>query len=521
MENNRPKTNAAGLVLSFFLQLLCALIGAASVFALCAWTTFSYYFEVASVTDPYITRYAMLHVDSGMAALTDRLAVAGFAGAALAVVIGVLLIFLAGRNVRTEEGGVYLCWCDRIWTELHLAFIAIACVGAAGTVVTLPRLLAAEDFLHTGMYVPMAEISELVSGMSNLVFFGLLFAAATLFIWLGGMAFLSVVRKLKASSFFSTALIGRLFIALYGFFARAGESLYSAFSPKTAAKIRNLREGMAHIRAGELTYKIPVETGNKGLKRDLDNIAAAVNDISSAADRAVQNELKNTRMKTELISNVSHDIKTPLTSIITYVDLLKKADPGSPEAAQYIDIIDQKAQRLKQLTENLFDAAKAASGNMPCRIESINLAELVSQAIGETDEKLQAKGLQVIVTNKAENSMVKADGQLLWRVIDNLLSNICKYALQGSRVYIDIAQVNTSKGRPYVGLQVKNISRDPLNISAEELMERFTRGDESRNTEGSGLGLAIARDLTQLMHGSFDVSVDGDLFKALLVLEQA
>lgn len=520
MEENTVKNNEGGRLLNFVLQILCAALGTVAGLCFCCWYFLVNIYE-AGIHDRFISHYSMAVIDWDLRlSRMDQLTVLGFGCGAAAVLIGILLVFLAGRFSRNSDGTVHLCWFDRIWTELHLILMALGATGAAAAGVNVPDVLCGSDFFGTNIYVPMIDDPYRL-GMNNLTAFVLLAGCIFVSIWTAGMTFLSIVRKLKAKAFFGTSILGRLFLFAGGFLGRAGESFYYALSPRTGKKVRELREGMAHIRAGELGYKIPVETGNRGFKGDLDNIARGINDISDAADRAVQNELKNTRMKTELISNVSHDIKTPLTSIITYIDLLKKEGPQGEHAAEYIDIIDQKSQRLKQLTENLFEAAKAASGNLPCKIEAINLAELVSQALGETDEKLHAKGLNVIVNNKAESSMVKADGQLLWRVIDNLLSNVCKYALDGSRVYIDIAQVNTSKGIPYVGLQVKNISKEQLNITAEELMERFTRGDESRNTDGSGLGLAIAKDLTQLMHGSFDVSVDGDLFKALLVLEQA
>ena len=235
----------------------------------------------------------------------------------------------------------------------------------------------------------------------------------------------------------------------------------------------------------------------------------------------------------------------------------------SPHAAEYLEILDEKTQRLKVLTENLFEAAKASSGAIPVHMETIDLGSLVSQSLGEMSERLTAQKLDIIVENHcaqgpdaagmqdAEGGVlsagprVMADGQLLWRVIENLLGNVSKYALPGSRVYLDISSVNRKAGSAagttasvgcstaagtasagaaangFVLLEVKNISRDRLNISADELMERFKRGDESRNTEGSGLGLAIARDLTKLMDGVFEITVDGDLFKASVLLKQA
>ena len=277
------------------------------------------------------------------------------------------------------------------------------------------------------------------------------------------------------------------------------------------------------MKSGNLSYKIPVEADDNGPKSDLDKLASDINEISQATNLAVQNELKNQRMKTDLISNVSHDLKTPLTSMISYVDLLKTEGLESESAPEYLNIIDEKTQRLKILTENLFEAAKASSGNIPCDITDINITEIVNQALGEISDRLEARNLEVIVKNELLDGTVRADGKLLWRVIENLLSNVSKYALEGSRVYINLSDVsiNRQTGADRVLLEVKNMSKDALNIPAEELMERFKRGDESRNTEGSGLGLAIAKDLTVLMGGIFEITVDGDLFKASVMLDKS
>jgi signal transduction histidine kinase len=247
-------------------------------------------------------------------------------------------------------------------------------------------------------------------------------------------------------------------------------------------------------------------------------LARGVNAISDASGAAIQNELKAQRLKTDLISGVSHDIKTPLTSIITYVDLLKREGPDSPQAAEYIDVLDQKSQRLKKLTEDLFEAAKASSGSIPVRMETIDLLSLIRQGLGEMNEGILARRLDVILHFEAEKHYVCADGQLLWRIVENLLGNVQKYALEGSRVYIDLSEKRTAGGGMTL-LEIKNISKDRLNIGAEELMERFTRGDASRATEGSGLGLAIAKDLARLQNGWFELKIDGDLFKAMLMLE--
>ena len=216
-------------------------------------------------------------------------------------------------------------------------------------------------------------------------------------------------------------------------------------------------------------------------------------------------------------------MKTPLTSMISYVDLLKKEGLDSPNAPEYLDIIDKKTQRLKNLTENLFEAAKASSGAIPVNMEAIDLSSLISQSLAEMEEKLLGRGLDIQIKNNCENVKVMADGQLMWRVIENILGNVAKYALENSRVYININEVaaKSEASKDMIILEVKNISKDPLNISADELMERFKRGDESRNTEGSGLGLAIAKDLAKLMNGVFEITIDGDLFKATVMMEEA
>ncbi|MBQ2160536.1 MAG: HAMP domain-containing histidine kinase, partial [Firmicutes bacterium] len=268
---------------------------------------------------------------------------------------------------------------------------------------------------------------------------------------------------------------------------------------------------------------IPVESDEKGPATGLDSLAQDINEISQATNVAVQNELKNQRLKTDLISNVSHDLKTPLTSMITYVDLMKTEGLDSENAPGYLEIIDEKTKRLKNLTENLFEAAKASSGNIPCEITDIDISAIVNQALAEMEDRLAEHELNVIVKNELDSPMVRADGQLLWRVIENLLSNVSKYAQEGSRVYINLSEStqNPAAGKGHALLEVKNISKDALNIPADELMERFKRGDESRNTEGSGLGLAIAKDLTHLMGGVFEILIDGDLFKASVMLDKA
>ena len=244
---------------------------------------------------------------------------------------------------------------------------------------------------------------------------------------------------------------------------------------------------------------------------EMHNVVNYINDISNGFENAIQDRMKSERMKAELITNVSHDIKTPLTSIINYVDLLKQENNEINKAKEYIEILDNKSQRLKRLTEDLVEASKISTGNISLNLEKLNILELLKQAVGEFEDKFEKKNLSVIIDCKSTEINIMADSRYMFRVIENLFSNISKYALENSRVYIDVKENGEN-----VLIEVKNISKDRLNISAEELMQRFVRGDKSRTTEGSGLGLSIAQNLTELQQGRFTLKLDGDLFKVEL-----
>ena len=500
--------------------------------------------------------------------------------AVIAVVAVVVLSVLTGRFSRNEDGTIHLNWFDRFWSEIHIAGVcgfAVAAVALCYPVVKLFSMI-----YWTEVFVPTVTDDHWF-GPSNDFIIKLCIAGMAACIVLTVLCFLPLIKKLKAHKFWEKSLIGGIVIWIFGKLRSFFVGIRSAFKesdgtmtkvvgvlvagaflcatwlglpvvvvlififvPRIVKKFTVIKEGVAQVKAGNLDWKIPVEEDAQGVRGEFDRLAADINEISQATGIAVQNELKNQRMKTELISNVSHDLKTPLTSMVSYIDLLKTEGLDSPNASEYLDIIDEKTQRLKVLTEDLFEAAKASSGAIPVHMDSIDLDALVSQSLGEMDQKLSAKALSVIVKNElsgqgtcadgagdAESSgdgcaaggngkasggvRVNADGQLLWRVIENLLGNVSKYALEGSRVYVNISSPEDSK----VLLEIKNISGEQLNISADELMERFTRGDASRNTEGSGLGLAIAKDLTKLMNGEFMLTVDGDLFKAGVLLERA
>lgn len=247
----------------------------------------------------------------------------------------------------------------------------------------------------------------------------------------------------------------------------------------------------------------------------LREISKDLSNIQEGLESAIDNAVKSERMKGELITNVSHDLKTPLTSIINYVDLLSKDNISDEERKKYIGVLKEKSQRLKVLIEDLFEASKAASGAVELDIVELDPVALLRQTIGELEDKIEYSNLQVIKNIPEEKLLILADGKKTFRVFQNLLSNIIKYSMKGSRVYIDVEE-----DEDYVKIIFKNISESPLNVEAEELMERFKRGDASRTTEGSGLGLSIAKSLVELQDGEFNIEIDGDLFKAIVKLKK-
>ena len=268
--------------------------------------------------------------------------------------------------------------------------------------------------------------------------------------------------------------------------------------------MRRLREAAHHLAEGDLEYQVD----KKGLFLDLAKHADDLNSISHGMSKAVEEKMKSERFKTELITNVSHDIKTPLTSIINYVDLLKKEEINNEKASEYIEVLDRQSSRMKKLIEDLVEASKAATGAMKLNLERCQVDVLMMQVLGEYKEKVESADLKIVSKLPDEKPEIMADGRSMWRIFDNLMNNICKYSQPGTRVY----QILETEGDS-VAVTYKNTSKYELEITAEELMERFVRGDKSRSTEGSGLGLSIARNLTELNGGSFDVDIDGDLFK--------
>lgn len=274
--------------------------------------------------------------------------------------------------------------------------------------------------------------------------------------------------------------------------------------------MRKLQKGGEKLATGDLDYQID----KKGLFLDLAKHADNLNNIGKGMAIAVQEKTKSERLKAELITNVSHDIKTPLTSIINYIDFLKKEELTNPKVVEYIEVLDRQANRLKKLTNDLVDASKASTGNIQIDLRPCQVDILLEQTLGEYKEKAEQSDLKFVVNTLEESVEILADGRRLWRVFDNLLNNICKYSQPGTRVYVDL-KVDGDK----LLIMYRNTSKYELNIPAEELTGRFVRGDSSRHTEGSGLGLSIARDLTDLQGGSFDLFIDGDLFKVVMTFD--
>lgn len=259
-----------------------------------------------------------------------------------------------------------------------------------------------------------------------------------------------------------------------------------------------------HLADGETSYQVDLTQFSGKIRETAENL----NNASRGLEMALSEKVKSERLKADLITNVSHDIKTPLTSIINYVDLIKRENIQDEKILRYLDVLEQKSHRLKNLTEDLVEASKASSGNLKLEISRLDFIELIYQTNGEFEEKFASRHLNLITSAPDHTLFIEADGRRLWRVLENLYNNAFKYALEGSRIYVDVAEEDSM-----AVFTIKNMSSNPLNIKAEELTERFVRGDVARTTEGSGLGLSIAKSLTQLQGGTFEIYIDGDLFK--------
>lgn len=420
----------------------------------------------------------------------------------------IYLVIVIGRSPE-EEGRVQINFVDRIYNDVKLAMCGILIISWIGAMVGVHDL-------RIKTYQLIFPITLIIGSV-------------------GLVLVLSLIKSIKNKNFIKHSLIYVIFYRVFHFFKDVYDSGSTAvkvlvvvigypllvaatffifpvtigaavwLAHQKVKEFNAIKEGVEKVKEGDLHYNIQVP-GNGELAR----LASDINSITDGLNRAVANEVKSERLKTELITNVSHDIRTPLTSIITYVDLLKN-EKDEVKTREYIEILEQKAERLKVLTDDLFDAAKASSGSIPTHLEKIELISLITQGLGEIDDKIRECNLDFKLNHPKDKVYIKADGRLFWRAVENLFSNIFKYAQSGSRVYIEISEQGNE-----VTLTFKNISAYELNISAEELMERFTRGDDSRSSQGSGLGLSIAKSLIELQKGSFKIEIDGDLFKAMI-----
>ena len=274
-----------------------------------------------------------------------------------------------------------------------------------------------------------------------------------------------------------------------------------------AAVMQKIKQGGEKIAGGQLEHKIDT----KYMIGDFKSFSESLNNINDGLQSAVNERMRSEHFKTELITNVSHDIKTPLTSIVNYVDLIKKEDCDNETVNSYIEVLDRQSSRLKKLVEDLVEASKASTGNLPVNLMPCDVGVLLTQTVGEFEDRLEKSGVTPIVNIPESPIRIMADGRHLWRVFDNLMNNVCKYAMAGTRVYLDVKAVGDK-----AVITFRNISKYELNVSPDELMERFVRGDSSRNTEGSGLGLSIAKSLVELQNGNMALDVYGDLFKVTL-----
>ena len=456
-------------------------------------------------------------------------------GSVLWLIGMVWLTVTAGRKPEDEE--IHLNGFDRWYTEIAAG--AVIGIWLAGTIIL--GTLIANSSLGYSYAVVTVIVTCLICGTYTMAWFLI--------------GYLSLVRRIKAGTLWKNSLIrkvlkwigkcsGKLadfarafsrntaekikvllvggaflflqFLIIGCVFSGAGVFLLALMAVDVAVMIFAIRkadgqdrimDGLKKISDGELQYKIKTDT----LTGKQKVMAEYINNIGSGLDAAVENSLKKERMQTELITNVSHDLKTPLTSIINYVDLMKRENPTDPKIQEYLRILDEKSQRLKVLTEDVVEASKASTGNIKLEMNDIDFVEMVQQVIGEFEEKFQEKNLTMMVHFTDEPSIIYADGQRMWRVLENVFGNVVKYAMEGTRVYAEISNRNKK-----VTFSMKNISAQPLNISADELTERFIRGDVARNTEGSGLGLSIAKSLTELQGGEFKLYLDGDLFKVMI-----
>ena len=464
------------------------------------------------------------------------IAVLGMIAFGMLIVCLVWLTIVAGRSNRDDE--LHLNWFDAWKTEVAATVVIVLWL--------IPVLLSGSILSLTDLFMDLNNDLATLYGYYNYVMNSIpyvigggILAAYTCLMFLVG--YLSLVRRLKAGTMWKNSVlhmivqfvhqvsinigsVWKVVIIFGGLFLIHGAAQISGHSVlfvillpidivafvylvyQTIGK-KKIKQGISQIAHGEIDYKIDT-TGLSGEQKE---VAELVNVIGTGLNKAVEKSVKNERLKTDLITNVSHDIKTPLTSIINYVELLKQENFEDPKIRRCIEVLEQKSQRLKTLTEDVVEASKVSSGNISLDMMNLNLVEMIQQTSGEFQEKFAARNLEEVLNLPEEEAMICVDGRRTWRVLENIYNNAAKYAMEGSRIYADLTVLEDQ-----VLFTLKNVSAYPLNISADELTERFIRGDISRSTEGSGLGLSIAKTLTEMQKGQFELYLDGDLFKVTI-----
>lgn len=469
--------------------------------------------------DLFVQANALVTIGYGLRyAIYPILALAFFGG----IFCFVWLIRAAGHRKGTDE--IVMTWIDRVPFDVYLGFaFAAECVplilgaGIRERFGSVPGCVGAAFLLCCAGWVALLTVLTFAVRVKcgkwwrNTICYSILRVIGRGL----RLAEQNMSLLLKASIIFAIVSFLEIY-ALFCLSGRIGEGIISWMGLKIAqflflfwglVQMRRLKEGGRRLAEGDMDHRIDTDKMYWEFRQHGENL----NSISDGMAKAVDERMKSERFKTELITNVSHDIKTPLTSIINYVDLLEKEELSNETAVEYLEVLERQSGRLKKLIEDLIEASKASTGNLAVHLEKLEAGVSLVQTVGEFEEKTRANNLDLLIGKPDYPVYVMADSRHFWRVIDNLMNNICKYAQPGTRVYINLQE---TAGR--VQLIFRNTSRYPLNISSEELMERFVRGDSSRNTEGSGLGLSIAKSLMELMGGTFSLYVDGDLFKVVL-----
>ena len=454
-----------------------------------------------------------------------------FIGLLFLLLFVLTMVFIYAAAGRQADGSIKLSFFDKIPFDLltaciivigmlNIAIVENLYAGAEFQLIALSAMLSFDYFIALLYTVSFAVRIKAGTFVKNNVIYRLLrILLRSLKKILGFLGFvfknLSLVKKIALicvavlifDFFVAAVCLSAGAIALLAFLAGLNAVAIAVLIIFTAVQLQRIKNGGEKIAEGDIDYKIDTSY----MFPEFREFCGSLSNISAGMQNAVDEKMKSERMRTELITNVSHDIKTPLTSIINYVDLIKKEQPEDEKIKEYVAVLDRQSSRLKKLIEDLVEASKASSGSLKVELSECDAGVLLSQTVGEFDERLKKAELTPVLTVPDMPVKIMADGRHLWRVLENLTGNVCKYSLPGTRVYMDLTVRN---GKAVITF--KNISKYPLNISGDELMERFVRGDTSRNTEGSGLGLSIARSLTELQGGDMKIDIDGDLFKATL-----